>query len=147
MTNTRIAHINKAKKHLGKAAQRFKAASDMLDEVLKEVIPGWPTKPDDWDAVAPEHHLLADCRSTITAMKRQARQMLQQLLHVKRIETVRLRSKKKTKAETYAEELFDMLDRVVYAAETRDEKKYEEEPIYRPTINEAYALIDKIREK
>ncbi len=98
MTDTRIAHINKAKNHLGAASKRFKAASDMLDEVLKEVIPGWPVKPDDWDIVAPEHHLLADCRSTITAMKRQAKQMLQQVLHVQRIEMVRLRREKMSRA-------------------------------------------------
>ncbi len=146
MQNTRIEHIHKAKSHLSKAAKRFKEASDHLDEVLKEVIPGWPKKkPDDWDAVASEHHLLADCRSTITAMKRQARQMLQQVLHIKRIEMVRLRSGSQPNVTAHAQKLYEMLERVVYAAETRDEPKFEEEPIYRQTLKEAYALIDKIK--
>lgn len=45
----------------------------------------------------------------------------------------------------HARELLDMLGRVVYAAETKNEPKYRDDGIYRPTIREAYALMDKIK--
>lgn len=43
----------------------------------------------------------------------------------------------------HSRELFDMPQRVVYVSETKDELKYAQDRIYRPTIKEAYALMDK----
>lgn len=44
-----------------------------------------------------------------------------------------------------APELLEMLQRMVYAAETRNDLKYEDCVLYRDAVKNAYALLDRIK--
>lgn len=87
MKDNRIMKLNQAKSRLGAAIKRFRQATDLIDEFLKEVLPE-QEKPD-WNTMPPEYHLLYDCRSSIHGMKHQTLRLLYQILHVKRIERQR----------------------------------------------------------
>lgn len=55
------------------------------------------------------------------------------------------RVKEEARLIAHAKELRQTLERMVYAAESKEESKYEDGALYRETLKESYALLDKLK--
>lgn len=102
MNENHIKKLDEAKNRLGAVIRACHGAAKSLDAFFAEVMPDGPEKPD-WDALPPERHLLYDCRGSIHDLRRQARRLVFQILHVKRIEMRRFRAKKPVQKKDGAE--------------------------------------------
>jgi len=55
------------------------------------------------------------------------------------------RSHEEARIIALAPELVSMLERMVYAAETKDAPKYSDGELYREAVKDAYNLIDRVK--
>ncbi len=102
MNENHIKKLDEAKNRLGAVIRACHGAARSLDAFFAEVVPDGPEKPD-WETLPPERHLLYDCRGNIHDLRRQARRLVFQILHVKRIEMRRFRAKKETSGKGVAQ--------------------------------------------